>query len=1734
MKKIIKMPILLLLMMLGFSTSFFALFNFRTDVKETVADIAGVSGDVICLTGTQGYKPFHYFVDENSNSLLICASGDTANEYYNENGELVSKYYAISGSSEVLSNKKSSGSAKFILTDEMNNLAKAGVLYVQASGGIISRDSDQNDKVKVTLTNGDNALSFTSTKVQKSGVANPEWLKTDFIKVAPDEIIKYSFETLAEGGRLNNCRFEIYEPKLIFKIIVDEMTFESESESVYPGQILDLLGSNVVLEQTGNSEYMKTYKNLFKVNYQVTKGLKYASISSGKLLVKTSAPDNEEITVSASIRRDSIDGGTISKSITFKVNAKRYQVSIQSDFSSPATFVGNGNFYEGQKITLKATPNPGYTFKKWVVNGKNYTTTSVSYKVGKVNNIFAQFVKGTKVLSISGVTKIYDGSQTAEITAVLDGIEQNHDVRLGGITAKYISADAAANKKLIFEGVPELIGENKDLYELTSFAIPDGYGTIEKRNITITANSTSKIYGDKNEKILYQTTEPEFSLNGELDRVQGEDVGVYEINAGSLAELNPNFNINFISSQFEIKPKELNIEFQPIEKIYDKSDEAQVSYSITNKAYNDEISLNIVAKYASNEAGMQKINFSTLEILGEKASNYIIPELNIYGNILPKEIVVTADNKEKVFGYEDPQLTYSVTGKIEGDELSGRLSREPGSEVGVYDILLNNVGNPNYKINFISADFVITKRDVNVIANAVQKTYGDNDPELTYVTENAVSGVTINGTLKRQTGENIGDYQISIGSLSNSNYNITFVPNQFKIIKRQATVNIEVLNKDYDGNVDAQYNYTISNLSSLDEITASFILKFDNKNTGDRRATVESSNYYGEAAGNYDFVILGGLSAKINKKNININIQSVEKIYGESDPELVYSFDGVIGDDVVWVNIQRDIGENVGTYSFVLNSVLNDNYNVCYNDIATLKILPKTLNVKAVDCSKVFGDSDPEFNFVISQNLAFNDKISDVITGNLSREAGNNPAMYEILIGTLKSSENYKIEFTKGYLTITKKDIVIRAKNAEKVYGEEDPSFEYTLENIVEGSNVVLNLRREYGEDVGEYVITYSSLIDPRYNIEFVNAKLTITPRAIKVKADEKFKFYGDNDPEFSVSVIEGELQFNDDPTEISVGEMIREKGEQAGSYKINIGTYSLGKNYTTSFESGNLTVVRAEIEISANQVTKKYGNQDGELTFEISKGELKFEDQVSGNLARTQGEGIGSYQITIGDLSINENYAVTFIPAQFIIEKRPIEIRADAVSKIFGETDPELTYTIVGGTVGGDLFEGELTREKPKYDQDPDFCEYAGRYLITSTLENDNYEITYISNYLTIKQREIFITADNKSKYYGENDPELTYKITSGEILDGATLQGNIYRFEGNDAGKYDIRSNLTLGRNYKIVFTKGVFEIKQLIIKVKTYDYEKIYGEVNPTFEYEILEGELLNGDVLLGGVSKEPGEDVGTYRLVSAFNNTNYNVELTENYLTIKPKNAYLSVAIQDKVYNGDTVAYIRQPSVTGLIDSDVTVSYDKENCARFISSEVGNHILVNLFDITLAGEKAGNYILNLPTEVYGNITNNKLATKDEKVMLETSTNTDLTKGSVLKAEDKVNAGEFENASKQVVCAYNVWLENAEVETELKHSITVKFELPSQFQNRNNFYVYGTTKDGETVLLNSKLNGDYLEVTTDCLGEFVVLSDNEKWINVSAYVSLGVVVLLATWLIVYETKKHKKKKMMPKIDI
>ncbi len=108
--------------------------------------------------------------------------------------------------------------------------------------------------------------------------------------------------------------------------------------------------------------------------------------------------------------------------------------------------------------------------------------------------------------------------------------------------------------------------------------------------------------------------------------------------------------------------------------------------------------------------------------------------------------------------------------------------------------------------------------------------------------------------------------------------------------------------------------------------------------------------YYIAADSNHTDGTEGSVSVKISPKTVKVTVENAEKTYGESDPELTCTTDGVVaGDDLIFT-VTREEGENVNEYAItaeLTGGADKDNYTADITDgVFTIKkAIPSTLNI---------------------------------------------------------------------------------------------------------------------------------------------------------------------------------------------------------------------------------------------------------------------------------------------------------------------------------------------------------------------------------------------------------------------------------------------------------------------------------------------------------------------------------------------------------------------------------------------------------------------------------------------------------------------------------------------------------------------------------------------------------------------------------------------------------------------
>ncbi len=225
---------------------------------------------------------------------------------------------------------------------------------------------------------------------------------------------------------------------------------------------------------------------------------------------------------------------------------------------------------------------------------------------------------------------------------------------------------------------------------------------------------------------------------------------------------------------------------------------------------------------------------------------------------------------------------------------------------------------------------------------------------------------------------------------------------------------------------------------------------------------------------------------------------------------------------------------------------------------------------------------------------------------------------------------------------------------------------------------------------------------------------------------------------------------------------------------------------------------------------------------------------------------GVGTCTVTASQPGDASYRAATSVTQSFTVTKAPLTVTADDKTKVYGQANPAFTASYSGlvnndtaGALGGTLsFATAATAASG-----------AGSYDVTpSGLTSGNYAITFVKGTLTVTKAPLTVTADDKTKVYGQANPAFTASYsglvnndTAGAL--GGTLSFATAATAASGAGSYDVTpSGLTSG-NYAITFVKGTLTVTKAPLTVTVTDVGKAYSAPNPTFA--VTFSGFVNGD-------------------------------------------------------------------------------------------------------------------------------------------------------------------------------------------------------------------------------------------------------------------------------------------------
>jgi hypothetical protein len=359
------------------------------------------------------------------------------------------------------------------------------------------------------------------------------------------------------------------------------------------------------------------------------------------------------------------------------------------------------------------------------------------------------------------------------------------------------------------------------------------------------------------------------------------------------------------------------------------------------------------------------------------------------------------------------------------------------------------------------------------------------------------------GAIGRAAGENVGSYAYTLGTLSaGSNYSLSIaVAPQFSITSKAIVVTANAGQTKVFGDTDpTPFTYTFAPALVGSDVMTGAIGRVAGENVGSYAYTLGTLS----AGSNYSLSIAVAPQFSITSKAIMVTANAAQtKVFGDTDPTpFTYTFaPALVGSDVMTGAIGRAAGENVGSFAYTLGTLsAGSNYSLSIAVAPQFSITARNIVITGdPGQSKVYGSADPAiYTYTFAPALVG----SDIITGQLARNAGENAAYYAYSQGTLSASTNYTLSVSAASsFLIVPKSLTIQAEDRSKCYDGAVYNGVYTAtyNGFVTGEDPsVLSGTLLFGGpavaaiSAGNYAIVPSGLVSSNYSILYLNGNLLI------------------------------------------------------------------------------------------------------------------------------------------------------------------------------------------------------------------------------------------------------------------------------------------------------------------------------------------------------------------------------------------------------------------------------------------------------------------------------------------------------------------------------------------------------------------------------------------------------------------------------------------------------------------
>ena len=755
--------------------------------------------------------------------------------------------------------------------------------------------------------------------------------------------------------------------------------------------------------------------------------------------------------------------------VTYKINPRK--VTLKSETASKP--------YDGTALTKPAVKVSGDGFVEGEVSDIKATGSVTTVSEGKVTN----------TITFTKKTNYKDGNYT------IDQDEGKLSITAKAVTDKDMTVTAPAD--VLYSGKsqqqkPVVKDGEKVLKESQDYTLSYSKDTTNAGTVTVTVTGTGNYSGTK--EVKYQITKRQVKLTSEggtkpydgtaltkpAVKVSGD--GFVE---GEVSDIKATGSVTTVS-----EGKVTNtITFTK------KTNYKDGNYTIDK----DEGKLSITAQSIDPGTDPEKPN---PDYTGAKVNS---PSDEVYDGNEHKWIPTVTDKAHK---------------KLKaGKDYTVEYSTKNFKDVGTIDVTITGIGNYT---GTVTRTYKITPKSVTVTAEDKTKVFGETDPKLTATVTGTIGKDTVEYTLSRKAGEDVGTYTITpSGKAEQTNYKVSYVAGTLTITSQSIDpgTDPEKPNPDYTGakvNSPSDKVYdgkehkwipTVTDKSKTLKLGKDYTVEYstsDFTNVGTVEVTITGKgNYTGTVKRSY----------KVTPKEYTVTTDSATKTYSGTALTAGGKVEGIVSGETVeftTTGSQTEVGTSKNTYELVWKSAKATNYTLAKESIGKLTVKAKSIIPDDKDTPEsdktgitVNEPSDSKYDGKEHKEVL---TVTDTKTGKELVAGTDYSVTYSsdlVNAGTVKVTVaglgNYSGSFTKTY-KITKRSVTLTSATVSKVYDGSaltNTSITVSGDGFVEGEGAsyeVTGTQTEVGNSANsfEYKLNENTLAS-NYNITKVVGTLTIT-----------------------------------------------------------------------------------------------------------------------------------------------------------------------------------------------------------------------------------------------------------------------------------------------------------------------------------------------------------------------------------------------------------------------------------------------------------------------------------------------------------------------------------------------------------------------------------------------------------------------------------------------------------------